>query len=37
MTKSDRAMNEQQTLRLFGWVFGGLVLSIFMLNVATMP
>jgi hypothetical protein len=30
-------MNEQQTLRLFAWVFGGVILSIFMLNLATMP
>jgi hypothetical protein len=30
-------MDERQTLRLFAWVFGGVVLSIFVLNAATMP
>jgi hypothetical protein len=31
------AMNEQQTLRLFAWVFGGLVVTIFALIVVGMP
>lgn len=30
-------MNEQQTLRLFAWVFGILVLGIFVINAAAMP
>jgi len=29
-------MNEQQTLRLFAWVLGTLVLGIFILNAAAM-
>ena len=29
-------MNEQETLRIFAWVFGGLVLSVFMLTAAGM-
>src|SRR5262249_5854080 len=31
------AMSEQQTLRFLAWVFGGLVLSLFILNAAAMP
>lgn len=30
-------MSEQQTLRLFGLVFGTLVLGLFILNAAAMP
>jgi len=30
-------MNEQQTLRLFAWVFGTIILGTFVLNAAMMP
>jgi len=31
------AMSEQQTSRFLAWVFGGLVLSLLILNAAAMP
>jgi hypothetical protein len=30
-------MNEQQTLRLFGWIIGSIVFGTFVLGAAAMP